>query len=143
MKRIFLTLALMLICASGVMADAGNPAIVTIASAPQLYTYAFTAVNGTATLTGYFVDATGTQVTDIQTYSITTATDFTNLYDTANSITAGTPLPTTFYEFKGSLSGSALYLGNGATSTGALTYSPRAGYPQVSISNVVTFGKVY
>lgn len=125
-----------------VPATIDNNGLTSIQFSPSLSTYAFTSVSGTATLTGYFIDSTGAQVTALQTYSITSATDLTNLYDAANSITSATPLPSSFVGFKAALAGAALYVGNGATTTGTLTYSPSAGYPQVAIATYLTFGKV-
>lgn len=122
--------------------DQGNNIVSSKQFAPALSTYAFASVSGTATMSGYFVDSTGAQATALQSYSITSATSLTALYNTANSITSGTPLPSNFVGFRGSLSGSAVYLGNGATPTGTLTYSPGAGYPQIATQNYFTIGRV-
>ena len=113
----------------------------TQATAP-LYTYTFVAVSGTSTLTGYFVDTTGAQQSAQQSFSVTTGTNFTNLYDTANSITANTPLPSTFAGFKGALSGNALYEGNGSTNTGTLTYTPTGGF-QIAVTPTLTIGRAF
>jgi hypothetical protein len=121
-----------------------NGALGTWTQSPALSTYALTSVSGTATLAGYFVDSTGTQASALQTFSITTATTVTALYNTANSITSGTPLPSNFVGFRGSLAGAALWFGNGGTSTGTITagYSPTTNYPEIATATYLTLGRV-
>lgn len=109
---------------------------------PELSSYVFTAVTGTATLTGCFLDNTGAQVGVMQTYTITTATTLTTLYNAANSLTATTPLPATLIGFEGALSGSALWYGKSGAADGTSGEAPKSGYPQIQPGTIIQIGRV-
>lgn len=117
------------------------------AKTPPLSVYVFAAVSGTATLTGYFVDDSGFQVTPLITMAITTAKTLSDLYDTAASLSLGTILANSWgglEGFRGALAGSALYEGQGGNPDGTIKagMTPAAGYPQRAISSNVALGRV-
>ena len=107
---------------------------VALTGGPLLSTYAFTAVTGTATIVGYFQDVTGAQVSALETYSVTSAVSLTSAHDTFVSVSTSTPLNPLWVTFHMVVSGNAIWVGNGATSTGTLTYSPTTGYPQLPVT---------
>jgi hypothetical protein len=113
-----------------------------IASFPPLYAYAFKRASGSdATLTGYFVDDAGVQLTALQTFTIgATATNFITLY--------GAALPDGAVGFLGALATSAIYVGLGSLAAGTVPSAspfdarPGSGYPQVPVASNVGFGRV-
>lgn len=109
---------------------------------PELSSYVFTAVSGTATLTGYFVDNTGAQVALMETFSITSGTTLTTLYNAAHSLTSTTPLPASLLGFEGALSGSALWYGKSGNADGTSGELPKSGYPQIATSTLVLIGRI-
>lgn len=109
---------------------------------PPLFAWTFTATTGTATLTGYFLDVTGVQVGSMVTYPITSATTFTALYNSANSITSGTPLPSNLVGFEGALTGNALWYGKSGLINGTYGEAPKSGYPQIQTATLVLIGRV-
>ena len=108
---------------------------------PDLSSYNFASVSGTATLTGFYVSVLGQQITEVVSYAITTNTSFKNL-----AVAAGyTDLPTDANNqkcagFIGVLSGSNLYWGLSYQVGGSIIFSPQAGYPQKEIGQVC-FGR--
>ncbi len=103
---------------------------------PDLAAYAFTAVSGSATLTGYYVDRNGIQVGAAVSYTITTATTLT-------SLASGGVLPVGAEGFTGILAGTDLYRGFGGLSSGSIQagMTPAAGYPLV-VTGPVSFGRI-
>ena len=96
--------------------------------APSLCQYVFTAVSAACTLTGFFVDPTGLQASAEQSYSISTVTTLTALYNAANSVAAGTALPQQFVGFIGNFS-QPVYVGLGGQGNAAALYNPATNYP--------------
>lgn len=109
---------------------------------PELSSYVFTSVSGTATLTGYFVDNTGVQIALMETFSITAGTTLTTLYNAAHSLTSTTPLPATLLGFEGALTGAALWYGKSGNADGTFSEAPKSGYPQIQIGTLVQIGRV-
>ena len=115
---------------------ASSPVVDVAANTPYLYQYVFTAVTGTVTLTGYYVDFSGTQIGAAVSYSITTATTLT-------SLAAGGALPSGATGFIGTLSAS-VYEGLGGLPSGSIAagQSPASGYPVVPAGTNIIFGRV-
>jgi len=109
---------------------------------PELSSYVFTSVSGTATLTGYFVDASGAQVALMETFSVTSGTTLTTLYNAAHSLAPTTPLPTTLLGFEGALSGSAVWYGKSGNADGMFGEAPKSGYPQIQVGTLIQIGRV-
>jgi len=122
--------------------SAGGKIIVTEPYSP-LYSYALAATSGTATVVGFFVNYNGVEtgpnkVATQYTFSVGTGgSTFTNLYNTAASISANTPLPADFAGFKCVVSVAAMYFNNSANTTGTIGVVPASG-PGVPITNTTT-----
>jgi hypothetical protein len=105
---------------------------------PELYRYVFVRSTGSdAVMKGYFVTATGEQLTGLQTFTISTSPlTFVDLY--------GAALPTHAKGFVCTLATSGVYVGLGGELNGDVKsgMTPAAGYPIAAIGDHLTFGKV-
>jgi hypothetical protein len=111
---------------------------------PALSAYAFIRVaSPDVTLTGYFVGIHGEQEGGIVSYTISNSVvTLTSLYNTANTVTTGTPLPANYYGFVGSLSG-AVYESRSALPDGTVNTAPAAGCNKLGAqSQYVALGRV-
>jgi hypothetical protein len=97
----------------------------TVAATPLLSMYAFAAVSTSATFIGYFVDRMGRQFGAEISATITSGTPqtFTALYNTANSVAAGTQLPDNVVGFIGNHSQS-MYVNRSADAFGNIATTP-------------------
>jgi hypothetical protein len=111
---------------------------------PELKTLVLSAVSGTATMSGFFVDARGDQVGQSITLSITTATTLTNVLSSQQKIDSGWN-DGQAVGFIGKLSGSDIYIGTGGNpDDGSIRsgMSPGSTYPKAAIGEYFTLGRV-
>ena len=114
----------------------GTPARAQNTQPPRLYQYTFATSSSTATLTGYYVDASNTQIGAVVSYTITTTpTTFTTL--------AGGVLPDGAVGFVGTLSAAVLE-GLGGNPDGSVTSgrTPAVGSPVIPVSSLLSWGRV-
>ena len=119
-------------CSSGAVraqTPAGNAPLAVLNYGSALPNYEFVSL-GTSTLTGYFINNMGLQVSPLVTAAITTT-------PVGFSTIAGGTIPATAVGFIGSLSGSNLAFARAGT-----TYTPTSSYPQIVAAAYITFGQV-
>lgn len=111
---------------------------------PELKTLVLSAVSGTSTISGFFVDAQGDQLGQAITIAITTATTLENKLTSQQKIDSGWNTNKAVGMI-GRLSGSDMYIGTGGNALdGSIRsgMSPTTTYPEIPVTEYFTLGRV-
>lgn len=118
------------------------------ANMSPLWSYIFAGVGGAATLTGYFTNVQGRQVSPLVTLTIPTADGAAfSSFDDVTLVVAGGPATFDLAEavgFYGALTGADIYMGLSLNRNDTNTIAPeapQAGYPVVPQANFIAFGR--
>lgn len=110
---------------------------------PELKTLVLSAVSGTSTISGFFVDARGDQIGQLITLSITSETTLFNAMTTQQKSDSGWNTGDAV-GFIGKLTGSAMYFGTGGNpDTGSVNagMSLSSSYPKIEPTEYLTLGR--